>query len=79
MLYDDKVKGRKAMYEALNKLTKVISTRPNSINLLNVVQAKKDELKNLYADADVKEKNDVVNLLKRIDPANASKYQEILD
>jgi hypothetical protein len=73
------VKGRKAMYDGLNKLTKVISTRPNSVNLLNFVQAKKDELKNLYADADVKEKNDVVNLLKRIDPANASLYQEILD
>jgi hypothetical protein len=36
-------------------------------------------LKNLYADEDVKEKNDVVNLLKRIDHANASLYQEILD
>ena len=79
ILYDDKAKGRKAMYDGLNKLTKVVSTRPNSVNLLNFVQAKKDELKNLYADADVKEKNDVVNLLKRIDPANASKYQEILD
>lgn len=79
MLYDDKVGGRKAMYEALNKLNKVVATRPNSINLLNFVQAKQVELKNLYADAEVKDKNEIVNLLKRLDPANANKYQEILN
>lgn len=78
-LYDDKVAARKAIYEALNKLNKVVATRPNSINLLNFVQAKLVEVKNLYADAEVKDKNDVVTLLKKIDPANSSKYQEILN
>jgi hypothetical protein len=29
-------------------------------------------------DAEVKEKNEIVNLLKRLDPANASRYEEIL-
>jgi hypothetical protein len=77
-LYDNKVEGRKAIYEALNKLTKVVATRPNSINLLNFVQAKQVELKNLYADAELEEKNEIVNLLKKLDPANASKYQEII-
>jgi hypothetical protein len=79
VLYDDKVKGRKAMYDALNRLNKVVATRPNSVNLLNFVQSKREELKGLYSDAEVKDKNDVVNLLKRIDPANASRYQEILN
>lgn len=78
-LYDDKVAARKAMYDALNKLNKVVATRPNSVNLLNFVQAKLVEIKNLYADAEVKDKNDVVTLLKKIDPANSSKYQEILN
>lgn len=79
MLYDDKVKGRKAIYDALTKLNKVVATRPNSLNLINFVQAKTVELKNLYADAEIKEKTEVVNLLKRLDPTNASKYQEILN
>lgn len=79
MFYDDKVGARKAVYAALNKLNKVVASRPNSINLLNFVQSKKDELKSLYTDAEVKDKTDVVNLLKRIDPANSSKYAEILD
>jgi hypothetical protein len=78
-LYEDKVAGRKAIFDALTKLNKVVATRPNSINLLNFVQAKQVELKNLYADAEVKDKNEVVNLLKRLDPTNASKYQEILE
>jgi hypothetical protein len=77
-LYDDKVAARKAIYDALNKLNKVVATRPNSINLLNFCQSKLVELQNLYVDAQPKEKNDVVNLLKRLDPANSERYQEIL-
>jgi hypothetical protein len=78
-LYDDKAAGRKSIYDALSKLTKVVATRPNSVNLLNFVQAKQTELKNLYADAEVKDKNEIVNLLKKLDPTNASKYQDILN
>lgn len=78
-LYENKEEGRKAIYAAMNKLVKVVATRPNSLNLLNFVKAKTNEIKNLYADADAKEKNDIVNLLKRLDPANSSSYQEILN
>lgn len=78
-LYENKDAARKAMYDALNKLNKVITTRPNSINVLNFVQAKTVELNNLYADSEVKDKNEIVNLLKKIDPANSSKYMEILN
>lgn len=79
MMYDDMPTARKNIYDALSRLIKVTGTRPNSINLLSFVQAKSTELKNLYAEAEMKEKNDVVNLLKRIDPANSSKYQQILN
>ncbi len=78
-LYDDKLKARQAIYSALSELNKVVATRPNSINLLNFVQAKLVELKNLYADAEIKDKTEVVNLLKRLDPTNATKYQDILN
>jgi hypothetical protein len=78
-MYDNKDAARKSIYSALNKLVKVTATRPNSLNLLNFVQAKRDELKNLYSEADQREKTEIVNLLKRIDPANSSRYQEILN
>ena len=79
VLYEDMTLGRAAIYGAMNKLVKVVSTRPNSLNLINFVAAKSNELKNLYENAEPKEKSDIVNLLKRIDPANSSKYQEILE
>lgn len=78
MLYDDPIAGRAAITSALNKLLKVVATRPNSINILNFVQAKSNELKNLFEDAEAKEKTEVVNILKRVDPTNSSKYQEII-
>jgi hypothetical protein len=77
-LHNDQAAARKAMYQGLNKLVKVVATRPNSVNLLNFVQAKSSELRNLFAEAEAKEKTEIVNLLKRLDPANSSKYQEIL-
>ncbi len=78
-LYENKVAGRKAIYNALNKLLRVTSTRPNSLNVLNFVQAKRQELISLYEDAEPREKNDIVNLLKRIDPTSSQLYQEILN
>ena len=77
-LYDDKIAARKQMFDALNKLNTVIQTRPNSINLINFAQAKRLELKEICADAEIKEKTDLVNLMKKIDPSNATKYDEIL-
>jgi hypothetical protein len=78
-LYENKVEGRKAITAALKKLNKISTVRPNSVNLLNFIQAKVNELKNLYIDADTQEKMEVVNLLKGIDPANSSKYEQILN
>ncbi len=79
LLDQDKIKGRKAMYDALFRLTPVAQARPNSLNVLSFLNAKATEIKNILFDAELKEKNEFVNLLKRLDPANTSKYQEILN
>lgn len=79
MLYDDPIKARKNMYQALTLLNKVVSARPNSINLLNFAQAKQVEMKNVFVEAETTEKTEIVNLLKKIDPANSTKYQTILE
>lgn len=78
-LYDNRAEGRKAMYAALERLNTVAATRPSALNVLNFTAAKLNEVKNLFSDADQKEKTDITNLLKKIDPANSSKYQEILN
>lgn len=77
-LYESKEQGRTAMYESLNKLAKVVATRPNSINITSFIQAKRNELKQIYTDAAVPEKGKLVALLKRLDPVNSDKYDEIL-
>jgi len=79
LMYDDKIAARTEVYNALNMLVKLSSTRPNSLNALNFLAAKSTELKNLFEDAEAKEKNDIVLLLKRIDPVNSEKYQAIMN
>ncbi len=78
-LYENKIEAKKAIFGALDNLTKIASSRPSSINVTNFVQSKSQEIKNLYFDATQQEKTDMVNLLKKLDPVNASKYQEILN
>jgi hypothetical protein len=78
-LQEDKIKGRKAMYDALVRLTPIAQSRPNSLNVLTFLNAKTTEIKNLLFDSELKEKNEFVNLLKKLDPANTSKYLEILN
>lgn len=79
MLYENKVAGKKAMYDALNKLTPVVQRNPNNLNTLNFLYSKIQEFKNVLSDSETKEKTDFVNLLKKLDSGNSSRYQEILN
>ena len=51
-LQEDKIKGRKAMYDALVRLTPVAQSRPNSLNVLTFLNAKTTEIKNLLFDSE---------------------------
>jgi hypothetical protein len=79
VMFDDKVKSKKALYDALSKLSPVVLVRPNSPNVVNYLLCKRDELKSILSDSELKEKTDFVSLLKKLDPSNSSKYQEILE
>lgn len=79
IMYDDMVGGRKAVLESLQLLDKVQRARPGSLNLQIFLTSKSDELVNLFSQAEITEKNAVVSVLKKLDPTNSSKYQEILN
>jgi len=79
MLYENKVAGKKGMFDALSKLTAVTQRNPNNINTLNFLNSKIQEFKNVLSDSESKEKNDFVNLLKKLDSGNTSRYMEILN
>lgn len=78
-LYEDQNLARTEIQKALEKLLQVNSARPGAVNTLNFLTAKRQELVNVFQEAERKQQTDIVNLLKRIDPTNASKYQEILE
>lgn len=74
--YDD---GLKAITAAINELSTVAKSRPNSVNVVEFVQGKKNEFKSLFSEATQQEKTEIVNLLKKLDPVNSSQYAEILN
>lgn len=78
-MYDKPDEARKAIIAALQKMSKISQTRPNSINLLNFAQSKTIEIKQVFVNATPEEKAEVVAVLKKIDPANSSKYEVILE
>ena len=78
-LYDKKEEGKKAISTALNQLSPIMATRPNTVNVVSYLFGKTTELKNIFSDSELKEKQDLVNLLKRLDPANATSYTAILE
>ena len=79
-MYDKLDAGRASITESLDLLKTLYDAKPDLYMLTVILDAKRDELVNIYADQKVPpmEKTTVSNLLKEIDPANSSKYQSIL-
>lgn len=78
ILYTDIAKGRKVIVETLKGLEPIQQSRPGSVNMQIFLSSKLNELKGLFSKAEMAEKNEVVALLKKLDPANGTKYEEIL-
>ena len=78
LMQKDMPNARKEVLASLKLIDKVQRARPGSINVQIFLSSKTDELVSLFSQAEAKEKNTAVNLLKRMDPASASKYLEIL-
>ncbi|ABG60255.1 DUF4835 family protein [Cytophaga hutchinsonii] len=63
------------MFKALNE---VIKLKPYSTLIRSFFLAKRDEIINIFRDADTEQKNEVVNLLRVLDPLNSERYATIL-
>lgn len=75
---EDMVNARQATTEAIKSLRNVYNDKPNSFLMQVFFNAKSDEVMNLYSQANMDEKNQVVQVLTLIDPANTLKYQGLL-
>lgn len=69
--------GRAEVFNALQTLQRVHRERPGSFLMSLVMTAKGDELVNLFTEAAPMEKNQVVQILAELDPANSAKYRRI--
>lgn len=76
--YDDPVVARANMANALDKLDKTFRDYPNNVLMVLFLQTKGDELVNIFSGAEPGEKTKVINILKRLDPANGTKYDKIM-
>ncbi len=79
VMSDDVERGRASINESLELLRKANRERPGLFLLQLFLEAKRDELVNIYSGASPMDKTQAVNILKEIDPANAAKYQKILE
>ncbi len=76
---DDVETGRASVNESLELLKKANRERPGLFILQLFLEAKRDEIVNIYSQASPMDKTKAVNTLKEIDPSNSSKYQKILE
>lgn len=76
----DMTQARTEIYESLRRLQEVYRRRPDPFMyfMTVILDAKADEIVNIFSQGFPEEKNRVVQILNEIDPANENKYQKIL-
>jgi hypothetical protein len=77
VMSDNSTKGRKAIADLLPSLSQVDRQRLGSMFPLIFFTAKSDELVLIFSKSDSREKNDAINILSQVDPANGNKYLAI--
>jgi hypothetical protein len=78
LLFNDIEGARKNIIESLKTLEAIQNARFGNVNLQIFTLAKRDELVKIFSKAEAGEKTDAVAVLKKIDPSNGEKYDEIL-
>ena len=76
----DMTQARAEIYESLRRMQEVHRRRPDPFMyyMTVILDAKADEIVNIFSKGFPEEKNRVVQILTEIDPANETKYQKIL-
>lgn len=69
--------GRAAITKTLPNLKKVYDKRPGLYDLQLMIEAKRDEIINIYSEASPAEKVEMINIMAEIDPPNGSKYYSV--
>lgn len=77
IMHEKPSEGRAIVLNALELLVPVYNNRPASFNMQLFFNSKGDEIVNIFSQGTAEEKNKVVELLMKVDPANTTKYLKI--
>ena len=77
MSSDNQAEARNNIYLALKDLKEVNDERSGLICVTQFIEAKADEIVNIYKGAPSNEQNDVITIMKQINPAQTNKYEQI--
>lgn len=79
LMYDNSVRGRYNVAQALLNLKAVKQNKPGSPVLANFIEIKADELIGLFSEATQKEKTTTLELLRSVYPASSNRLSAILN
>ena len=77
-MYESSDEARKPLDDALQLMTKLKDDAPNAMFTQVFLQAKGDELVNIYSKGTPQEKSQAVQILSTLDASNSAKYQQIM-
>jgi len=69
--------GRASIGKSLEYLMNVYDQKPGLFALQLMIDAKRDEIVNIFSEGNPKEKTEAQNIMKEVDPANSSKYSKM--
>ncbi|MCK4569755.1 MAG: DUF4835 family protein [Bacteroidales bacterium] len=78
-MYNDSQKGRAAILKSMDYLAQLKDGWPNLFFLQLIMDAKRDEFINVFSEGSATEKAKAMNILKKLDPSNSSRYEEIMN
>ncbi len=77
IMKDDNEQARRIIFASLEKIQLVQQQLPNAVMIKIFFNTKREELINIFKEADAGMKNRVVELLGQMDPANRDDYEKI--
>lgn len=77
IMWEKATDGRTAIGKSLIFLNQVYDQQPGLFALQVLLDAKSDEIVNIFSEGNPKERSDAENIMKEIDPSNTSKYSKM--
>jgi len=78
VMADNMIQGRKVILNSFSLLKKVYDKRPGLFDMQLILDAKRNEIINIFSKATPAEKNTMVRILSEVDAPNGTRYRQVL-